>query len=59
MPTLPTIDVTAEQATRILATYGTAARYRNWLRRSIVSEVSRNEATQLTTDLGLTPEPEA
>lgn len=58
MPTLPTITVTDAQAQRILATFGTATRYRNWLRRMLVAEVTTYESAQLATDLGLAPEAE-
>lgn len=44
MPSLPTIDVTQAQADRMLAAFGSAALYRQWLRRQIVAVVVEAEA---------------
>jgi hypothetical protein len=43
MPDLPTLTVTANQATRLLAAFGDTAGYKRWLRRSLVMEVERRE----------------
>jgi hypothetical protein len=44
MPDLPTLTVTATQAQRILATFGSSLEYRKWLRQSIVNHVTAREA---------------
>lgn len=46
MPTLPTFDVTDEQAARLMAAFGTPAAYKAWLRRQIVDAVKRIEGRQ-------------
>lgn len=47
MPDLPTLTVTAPQATRLLAAFGDAAEYKVWLRQTLVDEVQRREAARL------------
>lgn len=47
MPDLPTITVTAEQASRMLAAYGDTATYRTWLRRQVVEYVVAAEQNRM------------
>jgi hypothetical protein len=47
MPDLPTITVTAAQATRMLAAFGSVANYKEWLRGRVVEEVQRFETRQI------------
>ena len=44
MPDLPTFTVTAAQATRLLAVFGSAAKYKAWLREQIKREVVAHES---------------
>lgn len=44
---LPTITVTAPQATRLLAVFGDATGYRRWLKEALLDEVERREAHAL------------
>jgi hypothetical protein len=44
MPTLPTLTVTDEQATRMLAAWGSAAEYSKWLKDEIIEFVLNKEA---------------
>ena len=44
---LPTLTVTAPQATRLLAVFDDAAGYRRWLKASLLDEVERREARAL------------
>jgi hypothetical protein len=48
MPSLPTIDdLTAAQATRVLAAYGSVAEYRVWLRAKVIEHVQKTELRAL------------
>lgn len=47
MPDLPTLTVTQAQADRILATFGTAAAYRDWLRARVIDAVMAFESRKL------------
>ena len=47
MPNLPTLTVTDDQATRILAVFHDAPTYRRWLRDRVVETVLRAERTVL------------
>lgn len=47
MPDLPTLTVTAEQEQRILAAFGTADAYRDWLRAQITTAVTRIEVNAI------------
>jgi hypothetical protein len=47
MPDLPTLTVTTAQANRMLAAFGSAANYREWLRARIVDEVKRVETRSI------------
>ncbi len=47
MPDLPTLTVTAPQATRLLAAFGTTAAYRAWLKTALLDEVQRREVRRL------------
>lgn len=51
MPDLPTITVTAAQATRIQNTIGDATAYRKWLKEKIIQEVLHAETTASRTAL--------
>ncbi len=70
MPNLPTITVTTAQAAQVLAAFGDAATYQEWLRTQVVEYVVRVEqarmqadaadsqlqmVARLRADLGLTP----
>lgn len=44
MPTLPTLTVTQEQADRMLAAWGSAAKYTDWLKQEIIEFVLNKEA---------------
>lgn len=57
MPDLPTLTVTQAQADRMIAAWGTAAAYRQWLRSKIVEYVIDYETTQ--TDLAYKSQREA
>lgn len=50
MPDLPTLTVTAPQATRLLAAFGTTAAYRAWLKTALLDEVQRREVRRLDED---------
>jgi len=50
MPDLPTLTVTAPQATRLLAAFGTTAAYRAWLKAAVRDEVLRRESRRLDED---------
>lgn len=43
MPDLPTIWVTATQATRITAAFGSTLAYREWLRQAVIDVVLSKE----------------
>ena len=47
MPDLPTLTVTAPQATRLLQSFGDAAGYKKWLKQALLDEVQRREARAL------------
>jgi hypothetical protein len=44
MPTLPTLTVTQEQADRMIAAWGSAASYSEWLKQQIIDFVLNKEA---------------
>ena len=46
MPELPTFTVTAAQAQRLLAVFGSAAEYKAWLRQQIKAKVIEHESAQ-------------
>lgn len=47
MPDLPTLTVTQAQADRMLAAYGSAAGYRQWLKTAIINYVTVTEMANL------------
>ena len=47
MPTLPSIEVTAAQATRIQDAFGGIEEYRAWLRQAIKDYVLNKEASEV------------
>ncbi len=47
MPDLPTLTVTAPQATRLLQSFGDAAGYKKWLKAAVRDEVMRRSARSL------------
>ncbi len=46
MPDLPTFTVTTAQATRLLAVFGSPAKYKAWLREQIKREVVAHESRE-------------
>ena len=51
MPTLPTLTVTQAQADRMMAAYGTAEAYKEWLRAAIVNYVTFVEVDKARTNI--------
>lgn len=47
MPDLPTLTVTAPQATRLLAVFTNVAGYQRWLKQALLDETLRREAARL------------
>ncbi len=47
MPDLPTVPVTDAQAARVLAAFGTVAKYRLWLRAKVTEAVRDREREAL------------
>lgn len=47
MPDLPSISVTAAQATRLLGVFTNAAGYQKWLKQALLDETLRREARRL------------
>lgn len=47
MPDLPTVTITDTQAARVLAAFGTIAKYRAWLRAQVTDAVRERERAAL------------
>jgi hypothetical protein len=47
MPDLPTITVTAPQATKLLELFGSAAEYKRWLKEAVRQEAIRRQTVIL------------
>ena len=47
MPDLPTITVTAPQATKLLELFGSAAEYKRWLKEAVRQEAIRRQTVVL------------
>lgn len=48
MPDLPTITVTAPQATKLLDLFGSAAEYKRWLKEAVRQEAIRRQTVILS-----------
>lgn len=51
MPDLPTLNVTPAQADRLLAAFGSVAKYREWLRKALQDYVIVSERERLRAGL--------